>query len=176
MEEEIWVKVPGSEKYEVSDRGNIRSLDFRRTGQVRLMKPGKDRNGYLYICLMENGKGRWHKVHRLVYEAFKGPIPEGFEINHLNEIKDDNRIENLEAVSHKDNINYGTCSGRAGEKHRKGVCQYDLDGNIIKDDWASMSEAGKTLGIDVGQISACCQGKPHYNTAGDYIWRQKERE
>ena len=43
MEEEIWVKVPGSEKYEVSDRGNVRSLDFRRTGQVRLMKPGKDR-------------------------------------------------------------------------------------------------------------------------------------
>lgn len=174
--EEVWKDIVGYDGlYQVSNLGRVRSLNYRRTGKTKEMKPGTDKNGYRYICLMVEGKARYYKVHRLVYEAFVGPIPYGHEINHINEEKADNRVENLETVSHKDNINHGTCMERAGEKHRKWVVQYDLHGTPIKE-WSSMSQAAKKLGIDVAQISGCCLGKPHYHTAGNYIWKYKKEQ
>lgn len=161
--------------YQVSSEGRIRSLNYRKRGYSFIMSPGRDKDGYRYICLMKNGKKKWFKVHRLVWEAFNGPIPYGYEINHLNEIKDDNRLVNLSLVSHKQNINYGNCSARAGRKHRLPVLQYDLNGNFIAR-WESESAAGETLNIDVGQISACCRHKPHYNSAGQFLWEYEKKE
>ena len=170
MEEE-WIDVKNFEGlYQISNFGNARSLNYRRTGQIRNLKPGTDKDGYRYVCLLKDGLKKYFKIHRLVWESFNGPIPDGYEVNHQNEDKSDNRLVNLSIVSHKSNINWGSCSERAGEKHRKGVLQYGLDGSFIKR-WKSESEAGETLGIDVGQISACCNNKPHYNTAGDYVWK-----
>lgn len=175
MEEE-WREVPSYENlYEASNLGNIRSLNWKHTGKVVVMKPGTDKNGYKYINLTKDKKNKWLKVHRVIYETFFDKIPEGMEINHINEIKSDNRPENLEIVSHKQNINHGTCKERAGEKHHKPVVRYSKTGDFI-DEWESMSAASSALSIDVAQISACCKGKPHYNTAGGFIWRYKEKE
>lgn len=174
--EEVWKDIVGYEGlYQVSNLGRVKSLNYRRTGKTKEMKPGTDKNGYRYICLMVEGKARYYKVHRLVYEAFVGPIPYGHEINHINEEKADNRVENLEIVSHKTNINHGTCSARSGEKHRQEVVQYNLQGTTLKT-WSSMSQAASSLGIDVGQISACCKRKPHYNTAGGFVWKYKKEQ
>lgn len=63
-------------------------------------------DGYRVANLWANGKPRHIGVHRLVYEAFAGPIPEGHEVNHKNGVRHDNRPENLEALSHADNVRY----------------------------------------------------------------------
>ena len=166
--EEVWKDIVAV--YQASNLGRLKNS---KTG--RLLRPGKDKNGYLFIGLRVNGKTKWYKVHRLVWEAFYGPIPEGYEINHINEVKTDNRLENLSLVTHKENINWGTCRKRAGEKHRKAVIQYNLEGKKLES-WESASAAADALEIDVAQISACCLGKPHYNTAGGFIWKYKEKE
>lgn len=168
---EKWKDLLGYEGlYRISNYGNISSVNWKRTGVEKLMRPGKDKNGYLLVCLRKDGKNKWHKMHRLVWETFNGPIPDGYEINHQNEDKADNRLSNLSITSHKENINWGTSKERAGKKHRKTVLQYAIDGGFIHK-WSSMSQAAKCLQIDVGQISACCNGKPHYNTAGGFKWR-----
>lgn len=168
---EDWRDIPGySGLYQINRQGEIISLNYRRTQKTKLMIPGIDKNGYNYICLCKEGKCRWFKVHRLVWETFVGPIPDDYEINHLNEVKYDNRLENLEVVTHKENINHGSCTERAGKKHRKQIVQYDMDNNIIKI-WKSMTEVKQELGIDQSQISACCKGKNHYNTAGGFKWK-----
>lgn len=91
MKIEYWKPIPGYEGlYLVSDLGRIKSLNYRRTGKEQVLKPVKDRDGYLRIDLCNDGKVKF-KVHRLVWFAFNGPIPEGYEINHINEIPWDNR-------------------------------------------------------------------------------------
>ena len=113
MTEEIWRPIVGYEGlYEVSSYGRVRSLDryvnnnsFRK-GKV--LSPGKDTIGYLFVVLSCNGKCKTIRVHRLVAQAFI-PNPDNLpEINHINEDKTDNRVDNLEFCNRKYNINYGS--------------------------------------------------------------------
>ena len=94
MIKEIWMPIFGCEGYEVSKIGSVRSLDYLHTGKAKILKPQKTHNGYLQVYLYKDGKLKGFKVHRLVWEAFNGPIPEGMQVNHLNEDKTDNRLEN----------------------------------------------------------------------------------
>ena len=87
--------------YEVSDYGAVRSLKF---GKVRYLKPEKMRDGYERIYLCRDGKQKRFMVHRLVWEAFVGKIPDGYEIDHINTIRDDNRLSNLRVVTRKGNM------------------------------------------------------------------------
>lgn len=84
---ETWRRVPGITGYLVSDAGRVMST---RREQVRILRPGRLRKGYLGVNL-----GRSYRVHRLVLEAFVGPCPEGQEARHLNGDPADNRLENL---------------------------------------------------------------------------------
>lgn len=63
--------------------------------------------GYCHIFLFNNGKRKHYRLNRAVYAAFCGEIPNGYEIHHKNEVRDDNRLENLELVTHKENMNKG---------------------------------------------------------------------
>lgn len=91
-------------------------------------------------------------------------------MNHKNEIKDDNRVANLEYCDAKYNSNYGTRLERIAEKLSKPVFQYDLNGNFIKE-WPSTMEVERRLGFANTHISKCCLGKR--NTAGGYKWKYK---
>lgn len=114
MNEEIWADIPQYEgKYQASDLGNVRSLNYRHTGEAKVMKPRLTRDGYLRVHLYKNGKGKCVNIHSLVVTAFKGPIPPGMQVNHINEDKCDNRLENLEVVTPKQNMNHGTRIERA---------------------------------------------------------------
>lgn len=118
-EVEVWRPILGFELlYQASNFGRIKSLKF---GREKILKPRLGKCGYQLVMLCKDGKGKNYRIHRLVFEAFNGKIPEGLVVNHLNEIKTDNRLDNLEICTHKENINYGTCRARmsAARKGKK---------------------------------------------------------
>ena len=103
---EIWKSINEYPNYMVSNMGNVKSLNYRRTGREKILKPKIEKSGYQRVGLWKNG-GKWYQVHRLVYEAFVGDIPKGMQVNHINEIKSDNRLENLNLMTPKENTNWG---------------------------------------------------------------------
>lgn len=109
----IWRDIEGFEGlYQVSNTGQIRSLRF---GKTKILKVMADNRGYKSLSLYKNGKGKTYRVHRLVAQAFI-PNPNNLpEVNHKDENKANNHVSNLEWISHKDNVNYGTRNKRTGE-------------------------------------------------------------
>ena len=169
MEKEIWKDIPGYEGiYQASNLGRIRSLKYDK---VRILKPGENGRGYCKVNLCLNKVVKSAKVHRLVWEAFNGSIPENYQINHLNEIKSDNRLENLSLCTAKENVNYGTRTERAAKHFRKPVLQLDKQGNFIKE-WPSSCEIQRQLGYATSHILECCHNlRP---SAHGFIWKHKE--
>jgi hypothetical protein len=108
---EIWRKIEEFKNYEVSNLGNVRSLNYRRTGETKILKLGKDKNGYLYICLWENGKQYFKTVHRLVATAFISNPQGKPQINHINGDKENNRVSNLEWCTGKENCQHAYNTG-----------------------------------------------------------------
>ena len=136
---EIWKAVSGFEGlYEVSNIGNVRSLDrtvTRKDGVVVSFKgkqllPRLNHDGYLQVQISKCNKCKTVKVHRLVADAFM-PNPLSLpEINHKDENKTNNAVTNLEWCSHKYNSCYGTRGERIGEKISKPLYAY-VPGNVI---------------------------------------------
>lgn len=159
MKREIWKPVLGYiNLYEVSNLGRVRSLNYNRTGKTKILKPGKNSYGYLQVQLWKDGIAKMFKVHRLVWEAFNGEIPEGMEVNHINEDKTDNRYpENLNLMSPMENCNWGTRNQKIKEKLSDSVLQLTPDDELVKE-WPSMNEAGRN-GFSIGSISMCCNSK-----------------
>lgn len=189
---ETWKPVNGYEgSYEVSDLGNVRSLD--RTVRVKkgayeydlvlkgkVLKPLVRRHGYLGVQLFNldrslNARGmKTVSIHRLVAEAFV-PNPDGLpEVNHKDEDKANNVATNLEWMDHKDNTLYGTAIKRRvakqiNGKRSKPICQYTLDGKLVRE-FPSVNEVGRQLGYGIGNISRCANGSPQYHHAYGYLW------
>lgn len=171
---EIWKAIEGYEgRYEVSNYGRVKSLNYHRTGKEKVLKPAIDSNGYWRVGLYKNSKRKFFSVHRLVAEAFL-PNPQNLpEVNHKDENKANNRVENLEWCTAKYNSNYGTHIQRVIKKTTNGklskkVLQLDLQGNLIKE-WASAHEVERKLGMYNTCINACCKGK--IKTAYGFIWK-----
>ena len=164
---ETWKAIAGYEGlYEVSDQGRVKSLKY---GKEKILKPQKNRGGYLKVVLYKDGHAKTVKVHRLVAEAFI-PNPNNLEtINHKDEVKTNNAVSNLEWMSQKDNNNYGTRNKRAWEALSKQVQMFDKKTGELMVTFPSTREAGRVTGIYQSGISQCCIGK--YKSAGGYIWR-----
>ena len=118
---EIWKPVKGFENYEVSNLGQVKSLNYNRTKEAKILRLCKNKDGYLCVHLHKNGKGYAKKVHRLVTAAFI-PNPEGkTEVNHIDGNKTNNRVENLEWATHSENMHHawetGLCKALKGENH-----------------------------------------------------------
>ena len=169
--------------YQVSSLGRVRSCDRfvnskggTRLHKCKVLKPGIGRDGYLNVVLSKDNKHTAFNVHRLVYETFNGKIPEGMEINHIDEDKSNNSLENLNLMTHKENINWGTGIERRAKSminHKrlsKSVLQFDLQGNFLAE-YPSQSEAERKLGIRCTSICNALKGR--YKTAGGYIFRYK---
>lgn len=117
MENEIWKKIKDYPNYQVSNLGNVKSLNYNGTKIERTLKPSLDINGYLRINLYNNCKMKYFKIHQLVAIVFLNHIPDGrnLVVNHINFVKTDNRLENLEIVTMRENSN---------KKHLKSSSQY----------------------------------------------------
>ena len=118
MEEEVWKPIKDYEGlYEVSNLGRVKSLNYRGTGKGKILKNIEDSKGYLTVCLTKNGRHKMLKVHRLVAETFI-PNPEGKPcIDHINTIKNDNRIENLRWATNEENSNNPLTKKKMSENH-----------------------------------------------------------
>lgn len=110
--EEIWKDIDGyNGMYQASNLGRIRSFRISsrsKYGKGYIINPGRDNTGYMSCTLNNNGVRKSYKVHRLIAQTFIENPNNYTDVNHINEIKHDNRVCNLEWISHKDNMNYGT--------------------------------------------------------------------
>lgn len=180
--EEIWKDIKDYEGlYQVSSYGRVKSLArprkmprnlFRYT-EEKILKWQFNKKGYMRVILYKNGKNQIFFIHRLVAETYI-PNPYGkSDVNHKNGIKTDNRVENLEWCTTKENIRHSWSIGlrkkRIGKENHLSIIveQYDIQGNFIQE-WNGISEAGRQLRINPTNISYCCKGKR--KTAGGYKW------
>ena len=169
MEEEIWCPIKGFEGlYDVSDQGRVKSLKF---GKERVLNPVRDGGGYLFVILYKNREHKICKVHRLVAKTFI-PNPDNLpQVNHKDEDKENNSVQNLEWCDSKYNINYGTRNQRVSEKHSKSVLQFTKDGEFVRE-WKSTNDVQRNLGYFHNNISNCCNGK--CKSSNGFIWKFKD--
>ena len=152
-------------KYQVSNFGNIKSLNYNQTHKEKLLKPFQNTDGHCQIELCKNNIGKRFLVHRLVAISF---IPNSDKlplINHKDENPKNNRVDNLEWCTAKYNCNYGN---RNKKLYHSVIC---IELNKV---FNSIKEASKELKIQQAHISGCCNRRKHYNTAGGYHWKYIE--
>lgn len=187
-ENEEWRDIPNYEGlYQVSSLGKVKSLrDRYGNPREKILKLWKEKDGYLLVNFCKNGKKKTCTVHRLVANAFIENPNKLPMINHKNEIKYDNKVDNLEWCDAKYNNNYGTViqrrvantdykaiSEKVAEKQRndpnksKQVYQYSLDGKLIKI-WKSTQECGRN-GYKQSNVSACCRNC--FNREGNNVYK-----
>ena len=168
-EDEIWCPIKGYEGlYEVSDKGRVRSLKF---GKERILKTGRNQQGYLVVCLCKNGERETYRIHRLVAKTFIHNPDNLPEVNHKDEDKENNSVHNLEWCDRKYNINFGTRNKRISEKHLKPILQYTKSGEFVKE-WRSAMDVQRNIGYLQNNISSCCNGK--CKSSNGFIWKFKD--
>lgn len=128
-----WRDIPGYEGlYQVNSDGQVKSRP-RATTRGGLLKPNLTR-GYPRVTLTKDGVNHYRMVHHLVMLAFIGEMPEGYSVNHINGVKTDNRLENLEYLTLADNVRHAFRTGlidKKGEKHHNAKLTDD-DAYMIK--------------------------------------------
>ena len=169
MTKEIWRDIEGYEGlYQVSDQGRVKSLGHKLRKSERILKPVVRHDGYQVVGLYTGGKPKTLKVHRLVCQAFHENPENKPQVNHLNEIKTDNRASNLEWATARENSNFGTRTERLGKAQSKPVAQYAQDGELIKI-WPSVRETERQTGFRHGYICQAANGKR--KQAYGFIWK-----
>lgn len=155
--------------YWVNDLGEVFSLKkWRKSPEnhLRRLIGGINSQGYRLVIL--NSKKR-AKVHRLIAEAFI-PNPENKpQVNHINGIKTDNRVENLEWCTRSENQKHSYAIG-LNKKRIKAVNQYNLDNLLVKS-YKSIAQASRETGVAANNICMCCLRINNQSTAGNFIWR-----
>lgn len=123
--------------------------------------------GYWYVTLYDdNGEKKNFRLSRLIWESVNDKIPEGLQVNHIDEDKSNNSISNLNLMTPSENTNFGTRNARAAEKLSKQVAAYK-DGVLVMM-FPSTAEAQRQ-GYHSGHVSESCRGKlPHYK---GYQWQ-----
>lgn len=178
---EIWKDIKNYEGYyQVSNMGRVKSLkrtwyspgkkglNKKCSNNEKILKPGKNQGGYWIVNLSKKNKYKSRPIHRLVAETFIENENEYPCINHKDENKENNNVNNLEWCTYSYNNNYGNHNKKLSETKCLLIDQYDLGGNFIKT-WLGMREPEKQLGIKNQCICYCCKGKT--KTAGGYIWK-----
>lgn len=164
------------DNYEIYADGSIWS--YKRN---KWLKPKTRKDDYKEVYLVDNeGKKKMYRLHRVVFETFSGsPIPEGMQVNHINEDKTDNRFDNLNLMTPKENVNWGSGIERRAKSHSKtmkGIIPKAnppkqvgafKDGELIMT-FPSTNEAGRQ-GFKQGNVSKCCRNC--FNREGNNVYK-----
>lgn len=180
-------------RFLVSNRGRVKQAlrydpDGKQRGGRILLLNKRDKDGYCIVQLRHKNKIKYFRVHRLVAQAFI-PNPEGKPyVDHINTVKDDNRVENLRWVTVRENANNPLTiehnrKAQTGKKMSlessikkraamqvKPVLQFTTDGEFVQE-FGSVKEAGCAMGSRCGSIVNCCKGRN--KTAAGFVWRYK---
>ena len=196
--EEIWKDIEGYDReYQVSNLGNVRSLNYKNTGKCKNLKFGKSKDGYFIVCLRKRHKGCTVGVHKLVGLYFVEGYFEGAEIDHIDTNITNNIWTNLRWVTHKENCNNPktrqTHSKReprnhgkitpdevkkkisenhadfSGGNHPKAKAVYCLE---LNKSYPTAKQASIETGINRLSIGYCC--RKERKTAGGYHWMYYE--
>lgn len=190
---EIWKDIKGYEGlYQISNQGRIKSLarkvnymSSQRNVREKIKKTFVGSRGYERVELSRDGINKKYNVHRIVAKTFIDNPENKLEVNHKNGIKTDNRVENLEWCTSKENQVHAIKMGlqKPSEKQKafiskysrenkpKIVIQMNLNRKVLRE-WKSAVEAEKETGISAKSISQCVTGRS--KTAGGFIWRLKK--
>lgn len=170
---EIWRDIEGYEElYQISSLGRVKSLGNggSNNSKERIIKALVVSSGYLAVGLSKDGKQKQYLIHRLAANAFI-PNPDNLpQVNHRDEDKTNNRVDNLEFCSAKYNSNYGTHNKRISESmtnnpkmSKKVLC---IETGKI---YPSTMQVERELGFSNSDISKCCRGIKH-KTVGGFHW------
>ena len=171
---EYWKDIKGYEGlYQVSNLGRIRKDNKIINPWVQF--------GYKIVGLWKNNKCQKLRVHRLVAEAFILNPNNYTQVNHKDEDKSNNSVENLEWCTQGYNNSYGnrtrkmleTYKNRHTSNAEKEVIQMSSDGTVLRT-YKSMSEAARISGVSLGNLSNLCNNKSHRKTLGGYKWVFKQ--
>lgn len=150
---ENWKTIPYLPDYMASKNGEIYNKKRKRT------LAGSYRNGYLRALI----KGKSYSFHILIYNTFIGEIPKGYVLDHINGIRDDNRLVNLRCVTQSENMYNAQRNGHRGQKR---IAQFDLQHNFIKE-YSSCTSAAKEMNVTYRAISSAAE---RGGTSCGYFW------
>ena len=150
-----WIKLSSNENYAINTDGEVANL---KTG---LLVRGSERNGYLRITI----RNKQYSIHRLVWETFNEPIPEGYYIDHIDGNKSNNALSNLRLVTQSDNMKNAMKNGHKGQIS---VLQYDKKGNFIQE-FESIQKAADAMGVTHAAIRSAIDRN---GTCKNYIWQK----
>lgn len=160
---EIWKDITGFEGlYQVSNLGNVRSI----TRYKMVLNPSIDKDGYRYVKLKHKGKEKHCRVARLVAMMFIPKIDGKNMVNHIDAIRDNDKAENLEWCTAKENVLHSAKLGNYDGINAKSVKQ--MNGDVCVKVWDSMTEAANTMKIAVSNICKCALGER--KSAGGFQW------
>lgn len=175
LEKEIFLDIPDYEGfYQVSNLGNVKSLERKRKGKnnsvcinkERILKPGINKDGYYKTNLYKNGERKTYTVHRLVLLTFHGKSE--LQCNHKNGIKTDNRLSKLEYCTPYENTKHACDIGL--RNNNKSINQYTKDGKFVNG-YDSLKDASGITNINQCNISNCAAGR--LKSAGGFVWKFK---
>lgn len=178
--QEIWRDIPNYEgKYQVSILGRVRSIDRKvyrndkhsgclHSVNGRILKPMSFGRGYLAVNLYKNNHRKLITIHRLVAITFIPNTNNYQQVNHIDENKHNNCVNNLEWCNCQYNNNYGRHKENASASRSVAVNQYTLSGEFVSK-YKNAKEAAKSINVHFSGIYRCCNRK--IQSSHGFIWR-----